>query len=260
MPSQWTNPHIYPLRRHTHLSHVTTSSPPIPPHPRHEKLLTHFRRKLCNAGCQATFDSNSVTVTHNGTPLLTGKRHPTGLWTVNTVPTKEHANYTLHALSVSRPIQFHHCALFSPTQSTLIRAIKNNHFIGFPGLTIENVRRHLPDSEATIGSHMDQQRQNIRSTRKPADTTADSDDNKPPTQEPRCHFAYIATEAIPPTGQIYTDQTGSFPVPSSRGIKYVMYSTITTAMLSSQSDSVAEPSTNYSERTKSYMVVLQPVD
>ena len=40
--------------------------------------------------------------------------------------------------------------LFSPTESTLIKAIKNDQLLGVPGLTIDAVNKHLPTSTATI--------------------------------------------------------------------------------------------------------------
>ena len=46
-----------------------------------------------------------------------------------------------------------------------------------------------------------------------------------PSQEignERTHHIYAAVKPIPETGKIHTDQTGRFPVISSRGNKYIM--------------------------------------
>jgi hypothetical protein len=42
----------------------------------------------------------------------------------------------------------------------------------------------------------------------------------PPKQEARTNFVYA--QPIEYTGQIYTDQTGPFPVRSSRGYQYIL--------------------------------------
>ena len=38
---------------------------------------------------------------------------------------------------------FLHGALFSPVTSTLTKAIDNNHFISWPGLTTKLIKKHL---------------------------------------------------------------------------------------------------------------------
>ena len=54
--------------------------------------------------------------------------------------------------------------LFSHTKSTLLVAIRNNHLIGCPGLTIANANKHLQETPATTKGHLDQHRMNLRST------------------------------------------------------------------------------------------------
>ena len=74
------------------------------------------------------------------------------------------ANFTIHEAVSKDVVKFLHLTLFSPTKSTLLKAIQNNHFMGWPGLTERNVKRHLQLEEPTIMGHMDQQRQGTRST------------------------------------------------------------------------------------------------
>jgi hypothetical protein len=78
------------------------------------------------------------------------------------------------------------------------------------------VEKHLSKSTATTKGHLNQQRQNARATQIKT-TIADTEsgiDHGITTQ-----FVYAATIDA---GQIYTDQTGRFPVVSSKGNKYIM--------------------------------------
>ena len=80
---------------------------------------------------------------------------------------------------------------------------------------------------AQIGSnnngHLDQQRKNIQSTK-----TQDNDQHTMHTPLPlhqgvRTHALYAATISYnQPTGKLYTDLTGHFPVQSSRGHNYIL--------------------------------------
>jgi hypothetical protein len=114
-------------------------------------------------------------------------------------------------------INYLHAACFSPVKSTWITAIKNGNFSSWPGLTEHAVEKHLSKSTSTTKVHLNQRRQNSRTTKiKDAQVivTEPDIDHGVKTQ-----FVYAA--AID-TGQIYTDQTGRFPVVSSKGNKYIM--------------------------------------
>jgi hypothetical protein len=63
-------------------------------------------------------------------------------------------------------VNYLHKALFSPTKSALLQAVKNGHLITWPGLTEEAIHKHLRLTPATAMGHMNQSRQNIRSTSK----------------------------------------------------------------------------------------------
>ena len=73
---------------------------------------------------------------------------------------------------------------------------------------------------------MDQTRKNTRSTKThnttetPPDDTDDTNDI--PTQEPHNTTAHAMYVTMEEPGRVYTDQTGRFPVTSSRGHQYVM--------------------------------------
>ena len=101
------------------------------------------------------------------------------------------------------------------------RAIKKGFYSWWPGLTPNLISNFLPKSEATIKGHMAQQRQNIRSTKnqtivtptEPPPTITDFTSNDP-------HFIYLTVYQC--QGAIATDQTGAFPVKSSKGNQYIM--------------------------------------
>jgi hypothetical protein len=71
-------------------------------------------------------------------------------------------------------IAFYHAALFSPSLSTWCTAINNGHMTSWPELTSAQVCKHPPQSAAMIKGHMDQDRQNIRSTKHSKITPDDS--------------------------------------------------------------------------------------
>jgi hypothetical protein len=114
-------------------------------------------------------------------------------------------------------INYLHDACFSPVKSTWITAIKNGHFTSWPGLTEHAVEKHLSKSTSTTKGHLNQQRQNARTTKvkdpKVIMTEPDLD------QGIKTQYVYAATID---TGQIYTDQTGRFQLVSSKGNKYIM--------------------------------------
>jgi hypothetical protein len=111
-------------------------------------------------------------------------------------------------------INYLHAACFSPVKSTWITAIKNGNFSSWPGLTEHAVEKHLSKSTSTTKFHLNQQRQNARTTK--------IKDAKVIVPEPnidhgvKTQFVYAASIDA---GQIYTDQTVIFPVVSSKGNK-----------------------------------------
>jgi hypothetical protein len=121
-------------------------------------------------------------------------------------------------------MKFLHAAAFSPVKSTWLKAIKMGFFNTWPGLNQENVRKYLEKSIATEKGHMDEERAGKRSTTRTTDNKQ-SEITTVKTQETgnrRTHYIYAAVEATDETGQIHSDQTGRFPVISSRGNKYIM--------------------------------------
>jgi hypothetical protein len=97
----------------------------------------------------------------------------------------------------------------------MLQAVKDGHPITWPGLTEDAINKHLKLTPATAMGHMNQRRQNIRST----------SNAQPEKQQPQdtdlgtnTHLVYAV---IVDQGQLYTDLTGRFPVQSSKGNLYV---------------------------------------
>jgi hypothetical protein len=78
---------------------------------------------------------------------------------------------------------------------------------------VENVRKYLFKSDATSKGHMNQIRQNIRSTKPAVDHPAQEPDM---VQEDKCNYIYAA---VMETNQIYTYLTGRFTTTSLGGNK-----------------------------------------
>jgi hypothetical protein len=90
-------------------------------------------------------------------------------------------------------------------------------FSSWPGLNEHNVEKYLSKSASTAKSHLNQQRQNARTTKIKDAQLLDSETDQ--DHGIKTQFVYAATIDA---GQIYTDQTGRFPVVSSKGNKYIM--------------------------------------
>jgi hypothetical protein len=98
----------------------------------------------------------------------------------------------------------------------MLQAVKDGHLIMWPGLTEDAINKHLKLTPATAMGHMNQRRQNIRSTSK----TPIKDQPTPDTDMgTKTHLVYAV---VVDQGQLYTDLMGKFPVRSSKGNSYVM--------------------------------------
>jgi hypothetical protein len=88
----------------------------------------------------------------------------------------------------------------------MLQAVKDGHLITWPGLTEDAINKNLKLTPATAMVHMNQRRQNIRST-------SNTPIAKQPTPDTdlgnKTHLAYAV---VVDQGQLYTDLTGKFPV------------------------------------------------
>jgi hypothetical protein len=178
--------------------------------------------QLSNEGYTVTFRNESVII-YNSQELqiLRGAQDlDTGLWRINM--RKEHqkpqlavANNVYEFPSTGALVNYLHKAMVSPTKSALLQAVKNGHLVTWPGLTEKAINKHLKLTPATTMGHMNQRRQNIRSTSK-TPLTSDIEDVTvtPAGLGTHTHLVYAV---LVDQGQLYTDLTGNFPVRSSKG-------------------------------------------
>jgi hypothetical protein len=113
-------------------------------------------------------------------------------------------------------VTFLHVACFSAT-STFPRAVKAGYFATWPGLTPELITKHLPKSVASVKDHLHQQHKNVRSTKPNPSKPSPEPSFKRLDQRTNLVFANV----FEPTGQIYTDLPGCFPIQSNRGNQYI---------------------------------------
>ena len=114
--------------------------------------------KLCESGCKVTFQHDCCVVHYKGKIMLYGQKCPiTKLWLVplhqrkqlRLVNNNNHPSITQQINNIQQTknqeqlIQYLHQCLFSPTKSTLIKAVKNNQLLGFPGLTTQAITKHF---------------------------------------------------------------------------------------------------------------------
>ena len=66
----------------------------------------------------------------------------------------------------SQLAQYLHATCMSPVPSTFLKAIRNNNFITWPGLTTELITKNLPKTIATVQAHLKTERQELQSTKK----------------------------------------------------------------------------------------------
>ncbi len=136
-------------------------------------------------------------------------------------------------------------------------AIKNKQYASWPGLSVDAVRRHFPESEETHKGHGRKTPSGLRSTKSTKEyDTLDSDDafqfNRPedtplrPIKKEKLIFVKILDMEDEVTQKIWTDQPGRFPKKSIKGSQYMM------VLTESDSDAIlVEPMKN---RTSGEMI------
>jgi hypothetical protein len=171
-----------------------------------------------------SFSAPIVTVRKGGTSLFFGWRdHSTGLWRIDltgqptsTISRPDEANNVYEKRSISDTIAYLHATCLSPVKDTWIKAIAVGNFSGWPGLSVNSVRKYLAKADANVKDHMNQKRQNTRSTQTRAPATAPALE---PTYTGTTEFVYAT---IVDSGQIHSDLTGRFPTTSAKGNKYLL--------------------------------------
>jgi hypothetical protein len=181
----------------------------------HHSLLSVGQ--LCDEGYIVTFRRDTVTICNSeNSKLLIGPRDDTtGLWRINLKSTNKHIpdpieNNVYELRNIGALVHYLHKAFFSPTKAAMLQAVKDGHLITWPGLTEAAINKHLKLTPATAMGHMNQRRQNIRST------------SKDPSEKQQSPYTDLGTKThlvyavVVDQGQLYTDLTGKFPVRSSK--------------------------------------------
>jgi hypothetical protein len=190
-------------------------------------IILYFRWDNCATSYTVTFKNVSVTICDpQEFQILSGARDlDTGLWRIIFRKEKQKSqkaveNNVYELRNTGALVNYLHKSLFSPTKSALLQAVKNGHLITWPGLTEKVINKHLKLTPSTAMGHMNQRRQNIRSTSK-TPITSDIEDFTTTTTNSgtKTHLVYAV---LVDQGQLYTDLTGKFPVRSSKGNYYVM--------------------------------------
>jgi hypothetical protein len=138
----------------------------------------------------------------------------TGLWRINLRHEIQHnpiasANNVDELRKTCALVNYLHKAMFSPTTSALIKAVKQGQLDTWPGLTEDAINKHLKLTPAKAMGHMNQKRQNIRSTGKEVTITSDLEDTTvtPAGNGGKKHLVYAV---VIDQGQLYSDLTGRF--------------------------------------------------
>jgi hypothetical protein len=210
-----------PQRRHHGVFHTADLDIPelnaaaskahVSPGMSHHSLISVGQ--FCKEGYIVTFKEDTVTICNSeNSKLLSGPRDDTtGLWRINLEQTNKHipdpiANTVYELRNTGDLVHYLHKALFSPKKAAMLQAVKDGHLITWPGLTEDAINKHLKLTPATVMGHMNQGRQNIRSTSK-----APSEKQQPPNKDLGTK-TYLVYAVVVDQGQLYTYLTGMFPV------------------------------------------------
>lgn len=183
--------------------------------------------QLCDDDCSILLNKHSLHVFKNLQHILHGVRNQKdGLWDITippTIPTQvplfanvnlQKKNYT----TGSRHL-FAWCMFFAGKKH-LLESNKNGNFITWPGLTYSTVAKYLPSTVATAFGHLQQERQNLQSTK----AVATDLNYFPPPDIPnkKTNEMFIQLNPFQQTDKAYGDLTGRFPYMSSRGNQYFL--------------------------------------
>ena len=118
---------------------------------------------LCDADCTVNFGKGKVQVIKGNKIIIEGPRDmETNLWLMPlessnnnkakpskrpfVIQLKHIANSAYQQQSAAHLQAWHHATLGTPVVTTLIRAINNDWLRSFPGLSANDVHKHLPKS------------------------------------------------------------------------------------------------------------------
>jgi hypothetical protein len=130
--------------------------------------------------------------------------------------TLRQANSIYDLPSIKQAIKRMHAVCGYPVKSTWLKAVKAGNFIGWPLLTEKNINKYYPETDETPKGHMNQQRKNVRSTKKPFEMC----NAAAALRGKKVKDIFVKTYDVRET--IFSNQTGQFPTRSQSGNKYIM--------------------------------------
>ncbi|KAL7474761.1 hypothetical protein ACHAW6_000714, partial [Cyclotella cf. meneghiniana] len=197
---------------------------------------------LADARCELFFHSTGCEVTYNGEIILRGWRDTnTRLWRVSLIhngsnrivppykditdlystPENSFVNSAFHPIykcsNTNQLIQFYYATMDYPVISTWCKAIDKGYFQG--------VRNFIQPLQASEQGHIDQRRANICSTKSSPVRGASHENNhmieheQAPNND-KTNMVFMTMVEI--NRQLFTNQTGRFPITSNRGNNYIV--------------------------------------
>eukprot|EP00804_Cyclotella_cryptica_P022689 CCRYP_012483-RA/>CCRYP_012483-RA protein AED:0.32 eAED:0.32 QI:0/0/0/1/0/0/3/0/684 len=199
--------------------------------------------ELVDAGCELFFHSTGCEVTYNGEIILRGWRDPTTrLWRISLISDGGNTIFPLYTTvndlyetpSNIQPSAPTNRSMNAPTPTNSSTSTMQPWAIwsyprGAKPLTKATseggtVSHQIGPSPASEQGHMDQRRAYLRSTKQSPNTSSTPTDHmlelpQAPNND-KTNMVYMSTVEV--DGQLFTDQTGGFPVTSNRGNNYIV--------------------------------------
>lgn len=192
---------------------------------------------FANRGCEITLTATHLNIKHNNVIILTCSKEPSAkLWTIP-ISALQDNNFSVNNIIsnqiLAEKVKTQHATLGSPTNKTLLKALKNN-WLGNFQLTYKEFQQNQPNSLATAYGHLNRNRQGQRSTKPttppidilPILVAAEDDDD----DEESAPVMYDDNESIHFKTLVYgelheiihSDATGKFPIQSLSGNNYIV--------------------------------------
>ena len=141
----------------------------------------------------------------------------------STAPDKYFAGSAYKCKSKKTLVDYHHASYWSPTHSGWGKEITKNFSTSSPGLSLDLVHKHLTKKQSTILGHLQKLWKGLRSTQeKVMHPEPDPEHYQFPQAMQSENTNLVIFKTVDISGKIYTDQTGRFPVTSSKGNNYIL--------------------------------------
>jgi hypothetical protein len=179
--------------------------------------------------------TTKLTIRDVSRPIIPLATTPTG-HLANSMPIVPSKSITTLAKSLykcynmGRWTNYYYACLSYPIKSPLTKAIDRGYLKGWWGLTSQRTHRHISISTESKMGDMDQNCQGVQSTQpnlttKPLwvpDIFDDPMEDVPQEPHNTCtHFVFMTIYEI--NGNLFTNQTGRFPITSNHGHVYVVF-------------------------------------